>query len=51
MLVGDLELESIQLVALICAMEREFDLVIDHEDVRGVRTVDDLTHAIEKALE
>ena len=50
-LVGDLELESIQLVALICAVEREFDLIIESEDFRWVRTVDDLIQAIEKTLE
>ena len=49
-LVGDLELESIQLVALVCAIEVEFDIALEYEDVRTVRTVDDLTHAIEKAL-
>lgn len=47
---GDLELESIELVALICAIEREFDIVIEQNDIRGVRTVDELTHAIAKAL-
>lgn len=46
-LVADLGLESVQVLELVCAVERGFGIAIDAEDAAPVVTVADLVDAIE----
>lgn len=46
----DLNADSLDLVELIMALEDEFDLEIDDEDVEGIKTVGDAVNYIKELL-
>ena len=47
-LVGDVGLESIQVIEYLCEVEDDFDIVIDEEALSYVNTVGDLAETILK---
>ena len=47
-LVGDLGLESIQVIEYLCEVEDHFDLAIDEATLADVQTVADLAEVIKK---
>jgi len=47
-LVGELGLESIQVIEYLCEIEDHFDLVIDEATVADVQTIGDLARVIGK---
>lgn len=47
-LVGDLGLESIQVIEYLCEVEDHFDLAIDEDTLADVHTVADLARVIER---
>jgi acyl carrier protein len=47
-LVGDLGLESIQVIEYLCEVEDHFDLAIDEATLADVQTVGDLAEVIKK---
>ena len=47
-LVGDLGLESIQVIEYLCEVEDHFDLAIDEATLADVQTIGDLANVIRK---
>ncbi len=50
-LVEDLELDSLDAVDLIVAIEKKFGVRVNEEDARSLRTLGDIYHSIEKYVE
>ena len=46
---GDLGINSLELVELVCAFEMEFDMDIPEKDIRGFLTVNDIVRYLEAA--
>ncbi len=46
---GDLGINSLELVELVCAFEMEFDIDIPEKDIRGFLTIDDIVRYLEAA--
>lgn len=47
-LVGDLGLESIQVIEYLCEVEDHFDLAIDEDTLADVHTIADLARVVER---
>jgi acyl carrier protein len=47
-LVGDLGLESIQVIEYLCEVEDHFDLAIDEDTLADVHTIGDLARVIDR---
>ncbi|MBR2711903.1 MAG: acyl carrier protein [Bacilli bacterium] len=47
-LVNDLELESLDVVDLVVAFEKEFNIKIDDKDIKQFQTVEDIVKYLEK---
>ena len=47
-LVNDLELESLDVVDLVFAFEKEFNIKIDDKDIKQFQTVEDIVKYLEK---
>lgn len=47
-LVNDLELESLDVVDLVVAFEKEFSIKIDDKDIKQFQTVEDIVKYLEK---
>ena len=47
-LVNDLELESLDVVDLVVAFEKEFNIKIDDKDIKQFQTVEDIVEYLEK---
>lgn len=47
---GDLGINSLELVELVCAFEMEFDMDIPEKDIRGFLTVNDIVCYLEAAV-
>lgn len=43
----DLELNSLEMIALVCAVEDEFDIEISDKKIRSIVTIGDLINKIE----
>lgn len=48
-LLGDLGMNSLELVELVCSFETEFDMDIPEKDIRNFVTVDDVVRYLEVA--
>ncbi len=48
--VEDLEMDSLDAVDLIVAIEKEFGVRVSEEDARAIKTLDDIYSAVEKQL-
>lgn len=48
-LLGDLGMNSLELVELVCSFETEFDMDIPEKDIRNFVTVDDVVRYLEAA--
>lgn len=48
-MLGDLGINSLELVELVCAFEMEFDMDIPEKDIRRFLTVDDIVSYLEAA--
>ncbi len=48
-MLGDLGINSLELVELVCAFEMEFDMDIPEKDIRRFLTVDDIVGYLEAA--
>lgn len=46
-LLGDLGMNSLELVELVCVFETDFDMDIPEKDIRGFVTVDDVVKYLE----
>lgn len=46
-LLGDLGMNSLELVELVCVFETDFDMDIPEKDIRGFVTVDDIVKYLE----
>ena len=47
-LINDLELESLDVVDLVVAFEKEFNIKIDDKDIKQFQTVEDIVKYLEK---
>ena len=47
-LINDLELESLDVVNLVAAFEKEFNIKIDDKDIKQFQTVEDIIKYLEK---
>jgi acyl carrier protein len=45
---GDLDLDSLDLVELVMVLEEEYDIEISDEDAEGVRTVQDVINLVDR---
>ena len=43
----DLKLNSLEIIALICSVEDEFDISVDDKDIKSIVTIGDLIKYIE----
>jgi len=46
-LIKDLEINSFDLVSLICAFEEKYDIVIKEEEVKQIKQIKDIVYLIE----
>ena len=47
-IIEDLKADSLDIAELIIALEEEFDIVIDDESIRDIKTVGDVIELLEK---